>query len=74
MTLDPRLLAILCDPIDHGSLRYVPSANLLVNRRTSEAYAILDGIVSLVPGEGRSLTADELAELLAAEGVDTATR
>ncbi len=74
MSLDPRLLAILCDPLDHGSLRYVPSANLLVNPRTSVAYEILDGIVSLVPGEGRTLSADELAGLLAVDGVDTATR
>jgi uncharacterized protein YbaR (Trm112 family) len=74
MTLDPRLLAILCDPIDHGPLRYVPSANLLINPRTSEAYEILDGIVSLVPGEGRHLAVDELATMLAAEGTDTATR
>jgi uncharacterized protein YbaR (Trm112 family) len=74
VTLDPRLLAILCDPIDHGLLRYVPSADLLINPRTSEAYEIVDGIVSLVPGEGRHLTAEELATLLAAEGIDTATR
>jgi uncharacterized protein YbaR (Trm112 family) len=74
VSLDPRLLAILCDPLDHGSLRYVPSANLLVNPRTSVAYEILDGIVSLVPGEGRTLSADELAALLAFDGVDTATR
>jgi len=73
MSLDPRLLAILCDPLDHGPLRYVPSAELLLNPRTREAYEVRNGIVSLVPGEGRAVDDAELAALLAADGIDTAT-
>jgi uncharacterized protein YbaR (Trm112 family) len=73
MSLDPRLLALLCDPLDHGPLRYVSEESVLVNPRTAVAYPVANDIVSLVPGEGQALSAEELERLLALDGIDTAT-
>lgn len=71
MKLDPWLLELLVDPLDHGALYYVPSAEVLVNQRTSQVYSVVDGIATLLPAEARIVTADELEQLLASDGLFT---
>ncbi len=53
MTLDPLLLELLVDPIDHEELVYVPSAEVLYNPRRRRVYAVRDGIPVLLPEEAR---------------------
>lgn len=59
MTLDPSVIALLCDPLDKGPLTYVPAENLLYNPRRRRAYPIVDDIVVLLDEEGRSVSEDE---------------
>ena len=55
VALDSFLLDLLEDPVDHGSLRYVASLDVLYNPRTRRAYAVDDGIAVLLPGESREV-------------------
>jgi len=73
MSLDARLLAILVDPNDHGSLKYVASANVLFNPRTHQVYDVRNDIAVMLPDESRVAVGDELDALLVAPGVDTGT-
>ena len=59
MALDGFLLALLEDPVDHGDLLYVPSANVLYNDRRRVAYEVRDSIPVLLPDESREVTGDE---------------
>ncbi len=60
MALDDFLLTLLVDPIDHQSLLYVPSAELLVNPRRKVAYRVDDNIAVLLPDEVVELTDEDL--------------
>jgi uncharacterized protein YbaR (Trm112 family) len=55
MGLDPFLLTLLEDPVDHGPLLYVESRDLLYNPRRHLAYEVRDSIAVLLPDEGRSV-------------------
>jgi uncharacterized protein len=59
--IDPFVLDILVDPIDHGPLYYAPGAGLLVNPRRRVAYEVRDGIAVLLPDEARPLDEAEAA-------------
>ena len=53
MALDGFLLGLLEDPVDHGDLVYVPSANVLYNDRRRVVYEVRDSIPVLLPDESR---------------------
>ncbi len=63
MTLDPFLLELLADPVDHEPLRYVAAADVLYNPRRRVAYEVRDGIPVLVPSEARPVDDDEARRL-----------
>jgi uncharacterized protein YbaR (Trm112 family) len=56
MALDSFLLALLEDPVDHGELLYVPSADVLYNPRKRIAYEVRDSIAVMLPDEARSVS------------------
>jgi uncharacterized protein YbaR (Trm112 family) len=56
MALDSFLLALLEDPVDHGELLYVPSADLLYNPRRRVVYEVRDSIAVMLPDEARPAT------------------
>ncbi len=64
MGLDPFLLALLEDPVDHGPLLYVGSRDLLYNPRRHLAYEVRDSIAVLLPDEGRSVDETEHRALI----------
>jgi uncharacterized protein len=76
MPLQPLLLEVLADPIDHGTLLYFEDRDLLYNPRRRVAYAISGAIPVMLPDEARAVGDDEHAQLLAdAKGaVETGTR
>ena len=59
MPLDGFLLSLLEDPVDHGDLLYVPSADVLYNDRRRIAYEVRDSIPVLLPDENRAVTDQE---------------
>ena len=59
MALDAFLLDLLEDPVDHGTLLYVPSKNLLFNPRRRVAYEVRDSIPVMLPEESRPVGEDE---------------
>jgi uncharacterized protein YbaR (Trm112 family) len=56
MALDSFLLALLEDPVDHGELLYVPSADVLYNPRKRVVYEVRDSIAVMLPDEARRAT------------------
>ncbi len=58
-TVDPKLLEILVCPVTKGLLRYDAGRQELVSERAGLAYPIRDGIPVMLPGEARTLGADE---------------
>ncbi|MFI5036052.1 MAG: Trm112 family protein [Acidimicrobiales bacterium] len=64
MGLDPFLLTLLEDPVDHGPLLYVESRDLLYNPRRRVAYAVRDSIPVLLPDESRAVGDDEHQRLV----------
>jgi uncharacterized protein YbaR (Trm112 family) len=56
MALDSFLLALLEDPVDHGELLYVPSANVLYNPRKHVVYEVRDSIAVLLPDAAKPVT------------------
>jgi uncharacterized protein len=62
MALDNFLLNLLEDPVDHGTLLYVPSRDVLYNARLRVAYEVRDSIPVMLPDEARPVT-DEEAQL-----------
>ena len=65
MSLDPFVLDILVDPVDHEPLYYTPSAGRLVNPRRLVAYEVRGGIAVLLPEEAATLDEGEAATLVA---------
>ena len=65
MSLDPFVLDILVDPVDHEPLYYTPSAARLVNPRRRVAYEVRGGIAVLLADEATALDEGEVAALLA---------
>ncbi|HQT99652.1 MAG TPA: hypothetical protein PLG60_04030 [Acidimicrobiales bacterium] len=65
MALDAFLLELLVDPLDHESLLYLASKDLLVNPRRRVAYQVVDNIAVLLPDEARALSDEELNDYLA---------
>jgi uncharacterized protein YbaR (Trm112 family) len=59
MTLDSFLLDLLEDPVDHGTLLYVPSKDLLFNPRLHIAYEVRDSIPVMLPDESRIVDEEE---------------
>ena len=72
MSLDPRLVAILVDPVDHGHLLYVAAADVLLNPRTHQAYEVRNDIAVMMPDEARVVTPEELNAYVALGAVETA--
>lgn len=63
MALDPRLLAVLACPIDHGSLHYLGDEVGLYNPRLHLRYDVRDGIPVMLPDEAEQLSPERWAEL-----------
>jgi uncharacterized protein len=63
--LQPLLLEVLADPVDHGSLLYFESRDLLYNPRRKVAYAISGAIPVMLPDEARSVDDAEHEALMA---------
>lgn len=61
MALDPRLLAVLACPTDHGSLLDLGDDLGLYNPRLHLLYAVRDGIPVMLPDEAEHVTGDRLA-------------
>jgi hypothetical protein len=59
MALDTFLLDLLEDPVDHGSLLYVPSKGILFNPRRHVAYEVRDSIPVMLPDEARLVSDEE---------------
>jgi uncharacterized protein len=63
MGLDPFLIGVLGDPIDHGPLLYLESQAVLYNPRRRVAYAVRGAIPVLLPDEARAVDDEEHARL-----------
>jgi uncharacterized protein YbaR (Trm112 family) len=59
MALDSFLLDLLEDPVDHGSLLYVPSKDVLFNPRLRIVYEVRDSIPVMLPDETRPVDEEE---------------
>jgi uncharacterized protein YbaR (Trm112 family) len=59
MALDNFLLDLLEDPVDHGTLIYVPDANVLYNPRLRMAYEVRGSIPVMLPDESRAVSDEE---------------
>jgi uncharacterized protein YbaR (Trm112 family) len=59
MALDSFLLDLLEDPVDHGTLIYIDSKNVLYNPRLRVAYEVRDSIPVLLPDESRPVSDEE---------------
>ncbi len=59
MALDPFVLSVIEDPIDHQALSYIASENVLYNARRRVAYEVRGAIAVLLPDEARSVTNEE---------------
>jgi uncharacterized protein YbaR (Trm112 family) len=71
MTLDPRLLAILADPDDHGPL-FDLGPDGLYNDRARRRFRVVDGIPVMLLDEADTIDESEHARLMArvaAEGI-----
>jgi len=63
--LQPLLLEVLADPVDHGSLLYFEDRELLYNPRRRVAYSVSGGIPVMLPDEARQVADDEHDALVA---------
>jgi uncharacterized protein YbaR (Trm112 family) len=59
MALDSFLLDLLEDPVDHGTLLYVPSKDVLYNPRLHVVYDIRDSIPVMLPNESRTVSEED---------------
>ena len=66
MPLQPLLLEVLADPVDHGTLLYFEDRELLYNPRRHVAYAVSGAIPVMLPDEARAVADAEHDELMAA--------
>jgi len=73
--LQPLLIEVLADPIDHGPLLYFESRDLLYNPRRRVAYGITGSIPVMLPDEARAVDDEEHDALMAGAGaaVETGT-
>jgi len=71
--LQPLLLEVLADPVDHGTLLYFEDRELLYNPRRHVAYEVAGAIPVMLPDEARAVQDAEHAELMAAAGGATET-
>jgi uncharacterized protein YbaR (Trm112 family) len=65
MPLQPLLLEVLADPVDHGPLLYFEGRDLLYNPRRRVAYAVTGAIPVMLPDEAREVGEEEHTALLA---------
>jgi uncharacterized protein YbaR (Trm112 family) len=63
MGLDPFLLEVLEDPIDHEPLLYIEARSILYNPRRRVAYEVRGSIPVLLPDEARPVDAAEHRQL-----------
>jgi uncharacterized protein len=63
--LDPFLLNLLEDPVDHGPLLYVESRDVLYNPRRRVAYEVRNSIPVMLTDESRAVDDAEHAALSA---------
>ena len=61
MALDPYVVSIIVDPVDHQSLRYVEADDVLYNPRRKVAFPVRGAIPVLIPDEARAVTDAEHA-------------
>ncbi len=73
MPLQPLLLEVLADPVDHGSLLYFEDRELLYNPRRRVAYTVSGAIPVMLPDEARDVPDEEHAQLMAAAAGATET-
>jgi uncharacterized protein YbaR (Trm112 family) len=67
--LQPLLLEVLADPVDHGTLLYFEDRELLYNPRRHVAYTVSGAIPVMLEDEARDVADEEHALLMAdAEG------
>jgi uncharacterized protein YbaR (Trm112 family) len=59
MALDNFLLDLLEDPVDHGTLIYVPDQNILYNPRLRVAYEVRGSIPVMLADESRPVSDEE---------------
>lgn len=59
MALDNFLLALLQDPVDHGTLLYLDEMQVLYNPRRRVAYEVRGSIPVLLPDEARAVDEEE---------------
>jgi uncharacterized protein YbaR (Trm112 family) len=62
--LDDFLLELLEDPVDHGTLIYVPDNSLLYNPRLRVAYEVRGDIPVMLPDESRPVDEAEHQALI----------
>ena len=76
MPLQPLLLEVLADPVDHGPLLYFEDRELLYNPRRRVAYSVSGAIPVMLPDEARQVDDEEHAALVAnaASATETGTR
>ncbi len=65
MTLEPFLLELLEDPVDHGPLLYLANDAVLYNPRRRVVYEVRGSIPVLLADEARLATDDEHAAYVA---------
>jgi uncharacterized protein YbaR (Trm112 family) len=57
--IDPKLLEVLVCPLTRAVLHYDRDKQELISRAAGLAYPIRDGVPILLPGEARTLSAEE---------------
>ena len=56
MALDPFVLSVIEDPIDHQPLIYLAADNVLYNPRRRVAFTVRGAIAVLLPDEARAVS------------------
>ena len=76
MPLQPLLLEVLADPVDHGPLWYHEDKELLYNPRRRVAYTVSGSIPVMLPDEARAVDEAEHEALVASQdaAVETGRR
>jgi uncharacterized protein YbaR (Trm112 family) len=57
--IDPKLLEVLVCPLTRAVLHYDRDKQELISRAAGLAYPIRDGVPIMLPGEARTLSAEE---------------
>lgn len=61
VTIDPRLLELICCPLTKGVLSYDLAGRELISLSAKLAYPVREGIPIMLPSEARQLDEDEIA-------------